>query len=413
MKSNNKTDDQKNFVYYNSFNSLFLVAFIPFEIFAIVNLSLTPSGRLIFGGVMMAILIVQIIVSPFIGNLLDSFPRKTVIMRVILLQLAFALIISFLWEMLPEYEIIFIITLFMLVNITEGIFFDAMRSMQQTISSPVNIGKGNGFSEISGQLPSIIGPAMAIPVLTFLGPLYSLALSTVILILTVPILMRVKENFTVEKKVMNKNTAEKKEGAINYMKKNPSKIIFAFLLNMPFIMVATGNFLKPVFIVSTLHAGLFGLSLSEMVYASFASTLGLVLSVTRWKNEIVMMYGFFILYIFGTFLMPTSPILFIFLIYQSFHGIGNPGVRVSRNTFLMKRIDAQHSGRFFSSVTFLSTTARLMLLVFFTLTVNTLGTTFLFDLSGFILVASLTFSIILMKNQEMRNFMRVNRLNSF
>ena len=413
MKSNNKTDDQKNFVYYNSFKSLFLVAFIPFEIFAIVNLSLTPSGRLIFGGVMMAILIVQIIVSPFIGNLLDSFPRKTVIMRVILLQLAFALIISFLWEMLPEYEIIFIITLFMLVNITEGIFFDAMRSMQQTISSPVNIGKGNGFSEISGQLPSIIGPAMAIPVLTFLGPLYTLAFSTVILILTVPILMHVKENFTVEKKVMNKNTAEKKEGAINYMKKNPSKIIFAFLLNMPFIMVATGNFLKPVFIVSTLHAGLFGLSLSEMVYASFASTLGLVLSVTRWKNEIVMMYGFFILYIFGTFLMPTSPILFIFLIYQSFHGIGNPGVRVSRNTFLMKRIDAQHSGRFFSSVTFLSTTARLMLLVFFTLTVNTLGTTFLFDLSGFILVASLTFSIILMKNQEMRNFMRVNRLNSF
>ena len=413
MKSNNKTDDQKNFVYYNSFNSLFLVAFIPFEIFAIVNLSLTPSGRLIFGGVMMAILIVQIIVSPFIGNLLDSFPRKTVIMRVILLQLAFALIISFLWEMLPEYEIIFIITLFMLVNITDGIFFDAMRSMQQTISSPVNIGKGNGFSEISGQLPSIIGPAMAIPVLTFLGPLYTLAFSTVILILTVPILMHVKENFTVEKKVMNKNTAEKKEGAINYMKKNPSKIIFAFLLNMPFIMVATGNFLKPVFIVSTLHAGLFGLSLSEMVYASFASTLGLVLSVTRWKNEIVMMYGFFILYIFGTFLMPTSPILFIFLIYQSFHGIGNPGVRVSRNTFLMKRIDAQHSGRFFSSVTFLSTTARLMLLVFFTLTVNTLGTTFLFDLSGFILVASLTFSIILMKNQEMRNFMRVNRLNSF
>ncbi len=413
MKSSIKTDDQKNFVYYNSFNSLFLVAFIPFEIFAIVNLSLTPSGRLIFGGVMMAILIVQIIVSPFIGNLLDSFPRKTVIMRVILLQLAFALIISFLWEMLPEYEIIFIITLFMLVNITEGIFFDAMRSMQQTISSPVNIGKGNGFSEISGQLPSIIGPAMAIPVLTFLGPLYTLAFSTVILILTVPILMHVKENFTVEKKVMNKNTAEKKEGAINYMKKNPSKIIFAFLLNMPFIMVATGNFLKPVFIVSTLHAGLFGLSLSEMVYASFASTLGLVLSVTRWKNEIVMMYGFFILYIFGTFLMPTSPILVIFLIYQSFHGIGNPGVRVSRNTFLMKRIDAQHSGRFFSSVTFLSTTARLMLLVFFTLTVNTLGTTFLFDLSGFILVASLTFSIILMKNQEMRNFMRVNRLNSF
>ncbi len=413
MKSSIKTDDQKNFVYYNSFNSLFLVAFIPFEIFAIVNLSLTPSGRLIFGGVMMAILIVQIIVSPFIGNLLDSFPRKTVIMRVILLQLAFVLIISFLWEMLPEYEIIFIITLFMLVNITDGIFFDAMRSMQQTISSPVNIGKGNGFSEISGQLPSIIGPAMAIPVLTFLGPLYTLAFSTVILILTVPILMHVKENFTVEKKVMNKNTAEKKEGAINYMKKNPSKIIFAFLLNMPFIMVATGNFLKPVFIVSTLHAGLFGLSLSEMVYASFASTLGLVLSVTRWKNEIVMMYGFFILYIFGTFLMPTSPILFIFLIYQSFHGIGNPGVRVSRNTFLMKRIDAQHSGRFFSSVTFLSTTARLMLLVFFTLTVNTLGTTFLFDLSGFILVASLTFSIILMKNQEMRNFMRVNRLNSF
>ncbi len=99
MKSNNKTDDQKNFVYYNSFKSLFLVAFIPFEIFAIVNLSLTPSGRLIFGGVMMAILIVQIIVSPFIGNLLDSFPRKTVIMRVILLQLAFALIISFLSEM--------------------------------------------------------------------------------------------------------------------------------------------------------------------------------------------------------------------------------------------------------------------------------------------------------------------------
>ncbi|MEM3675765.1 MAG: hypothetical protein QXV22_01765, partial [Thermoplasmataceae archaeon] len=182
-------------------------------------------------------------------------------------------------------------------------------------------------------------------------------------------------------------------------------VLLIFFLNFPFIMVtAIGNFVKPIFIVTVLHGGAIDISLSEFTYAALASLMGLLLSHFLKGRELFMSYLFYIIYTAGSFLIPYSSSFLMYLAFQAAHGIGNPGIRICRNTFVMKNINRNFSGRFFGAVSFVSNIARVSLLLFAMATVNIIGPGKLFTASGFILAAALAGSTILIMTGRTGDF---------
>ncbi|HLH85239.1 MAG TPA: MFS transporter [Thermoplasmataceae archaeon] len=400
--------ERKNLIYFNLAKVSALSAFGPFEIYALFLLSSTTETRLILGSIMVGALAIQVALTPQMGSLIDSTSRKKFSATIMLVWLSTALLISFLLSVFSEAKAILVSALFLLLDVTGGFFFDGMRGLQQTITGTQRLGMSNGLAEMSGQLPNIVGPALAILFIPLIGVGSSLIISAAICLVGIFSLGKVFEGY---KPAKSKPSRERNagNGTISYMKNNPGPIFYVFMLNFPFIMVTAGNLIKPVFIVTALHGGTFQISLSELAYAAFASLTGAVLSMVLKKHELFLAYSFFALYTLGTFLMPLSPNFITYLAVQSTHGIGNPGTRICRNTFVMKRVDRRYSGRFFGSVSFLSTLTRIALLVTFTASINILGPRILFVFSGVVLLAALLGSLLFLRDGRTREFVHQNQ----
>ena len=180
-------------------------------------------------------------------------------------------------------------------------------------------------------------------------------------------------------------------------------VLFFYLLNFTFIIVTLGNLVKPIFIVDVLNGNTSSISLSEMTYAVFGSITGIVLSVIPIKFGLRYCYIFMILFAFGSFLIPLSPDIVFYLVFQSTHGIGNPGNRIFRNTLIMNHVKPSDSGRFFASITFLSNISRLILLSIFTSVVNITGPGLLLDMTGFLMIGAMGVSLVLyLRAEEVR-----------
>ncbi len=285
------------------------------------------------------------------------------------------------------------------IGVTDELLWRSLIALQQNIASYKNYGKSNGIAEISGQLPTIIGPAISIPVLLYLGAYFSLLVGSLMCIIPLYFISRINENFIPES-----FKPRDKKGTFNMAKKYPYEIIFIFLLNFPYIMISVGNFLKPVFIVTVIHGNASSIAISEMVYAVFASFTGMILTFTLKKHEILLAYSFFSMYIIGSLLMPFSGIFMIYLICQGIHGIGNPGTRISRNTFVMKHVENKYSGRFNSALSLFTNASRLLLLIIFTTFINILGSKELLFLSAIMLIIIISLSILITRKPEVKNF---------
>lgn len=381
-----------NLLRFNIAKVTALSSFGPFEIYSLFYLSSTSEGRIMLGIVMISALILGICFDPIIGRIIDYHHRKPVL-NFIIVSWAASLVIAFsIWTSNPGSKEFIIPLLFVFLDFSGGAFFSTLRSFQQTITGKKLYGRSNALSEISGQLPSFIGAGAAIPIIMYVGVRYSLLISTLVLIIPLLLLGRIRENF---EPVASRDNGGKIEGTLSFLKSHYRLVIFFYLLNFTFIVVAVGNLLKPVFIVDVLNGNTSSISLSEMTYSVLGSITGLILSVIPVKFGLKYCYLFMTLFAFGSFLIPFSPDITLFLIFQSTHGVGNPGNRISRNTIVMNNVKTSDSGRFFAAISFLSNISRLILLSLFTLLVNITGPGLLIELTGFMMVGAIGISSLI------------------
>ena len=388
-----KNNQNYNILRFNLVKFISLSAFGPFEIYSFLYLSETADSRIILGAIMIAALLLGTGFDPVMGGIIDRHSRKW-IMDLIMAGWVLSSIAAFLiWMVFPHMGNYIIPGLFLWYDFSGGAFFSVMRSLQQTISDRRSLGRNNSFSEISGQLPSIIGAGMAIPVLEFIGIRWSLMLSVFFLIVAIMVLHGLHEEF--DPAGRRDNIHGRAENTLGFLRKNPYTILFFYLLNFTFIMVTVDNLLKPMFIVESLHGSAASISLSEITYATFGCITGIVMSVLSVKFTIRHCYAFMTIFMAGSFLIPFSGVFYIYILFQSFHGIGNPGNRISRNTIAMTMVHPSDSGKFFGGIEFLSNITRIALLVAFTILVNITGPGFLIEITGFIMVGTTSVSLLI------------------
>lgn len=385
--------DSSQLLRFNVFKFLAVSGFGPFEIYSLLFLSSTVVLRLVFGLILIFGMIFSILTGPFVGNLIDSYPRKRILSILLYLWIFSCLGAFFLWKTIPDTQEFIIPILLVFTDVTGGIFYSATRALQQTITPMGNYGKSNAYSEISGQLPSLIGAGTAIPFLLFIGPLYSPLLAVLFTVAGIILLRGMDEKFTPTH--IGVRNMRREERTLRFVKTHLSEVLFFYFLNFTFIAVMIGNFLKPVFIVEILHGNAESISLSEIVYAVMGSTTGVILSLFHRGKSISILYLFIGIFGLGSLLIPISPDFAFFLAFQTLHGIGNPGARISRNTIIMHGVPPEMVGRFYAGIQLLSNITRLVLLVAVTAAISYTGPGLLIELTGVMVIAAMLISTVL------------------
>ena len=378
---------------FNFIKFLSVVGFGPFEIYSLLFMSSTELLRIVFGGVLISSMVISIAIGPYIGTVMDSSPRKRIIRGLLSLWIIAFSAVAITWNLFPGLVEYIIPAAFVFEDVTGGVFFSSMRALQQTITTDGNYVRSNAFSEISGQLPTVVGAATAIPVLLILGPKFTPVLAVTAMIGPILILKNLEERFTPS--VGRARDMGRQDRTIGFIRKHLSEVLFFYLLNFTFIAVMIGNFLKPVFIVEVLHGTAESISISEIAYAVAGSATGVFFSLVPAKGKIWHLYLCISLFAVGSLLIPFSPDFLLFLAFQSLHGTGNPGARITRNTIIMAGVPSRNVGRFYEGISFLSNITRLLLLISVTGAISFTGPGILIEATGIMVLATMILSLLL------------------
>lgn len=404
MITRNSYSDGKVLLRFNLIKVLSLSSLGPFQIYSLLYLSSSETGKLELGSIMMLSILIGIFSGPKIGSLMDRYHRKTILNTNVLLWISISISGSIIWNSDAKLVHLIIPVIFVIIDLTEGIFFSILRSIQQTIITDKKYGLSNSIAEISGQLPTVIGASIAIPVLSLLGPRFSLIIQVPFIIISMMFLRGLRENFSPAK--TGDTLSERREGSLTFVRKNFSIVFFFYLLNFTFIVTTLGNFLKPIFIVNVLHGNATGISFSEITYSALGISTGAILSVLGMKFSLKHVYLFMLIFTLGCFLIPSSTSFAMYIGFQSTHGIGNPGNRISRNTLIMNGISGEYSGRFYAGIELFSNITRLVLLLVFTVSIEFVGPSVLITISGIIMLIAMSLSMILYRfNLKLKRFM--------
>ncbi|KAA8922835.1 MFS transporter [Thermoplasma sp.] len=372
---------------------MFLSSSLPIEIYIMFLLSSTHTGRIIFGAIMLVSLTVITGLQAPIGKIIDSMKRKTIVQIIQGSSSIAEVLIFIVWNFWQVSPILILSALMIYLDVSETFYFDAMRALLQTISESGLYVRSNGLSEISGQLPSIIGPIMAIPLLHFLGPRTALVVAALLASVSLIPLWYLRDDYRPTKNT--RHGVDGMTGTISVIRRFPKQIALIYLLNFPFIMVTVGNLVKPVFIVNVIHGGVADISLSEIDYAAFAAITGLFMAIFPSRREMTNTFIFFLIYLAGLILMPFSSSFVAFLLFQSLHGIGNPGTRINRNSLVMKYVPRDLQGRFSSGVSLFSTITRMTILAVFTVEIDRVSSIDLFLAMSAITVLAMAIALVL------------------
>lgn len=323
------------------------------------------DGNTIFGYITIAMTLINFLITPFIGHLIDKTSRKRLLITSKIISLVSLLLFAAIGFAGVPYEVWHYMIIYMIGSLYYTIFYPTMFALNQEIFNKNQYKSLNGIMEVQGQLSSMIAGAIASVLLTQweLQTILSLdALSfvaAIILFLRIPY-VRIKEN-------QSTSVAPSKamEG-VHYMMKRPSMFMFLLFSTMPFIGVMITNYLFPVYLSDVLKtsAGVYGIQ--GMVYGFGAIIAGLIVPLIAQKLG----DGKTIIYAVITYTVAISFILLasipFYLALMFFIALGNSGARVARNSFLMDQVPNALIGRVDSLFRTFGLLLRIGLLALFT-----------------------------------------------
>lgn len=391
--------------YLNQFNTLILakfsclIAFLPLEIYTVFQLARFPSQYFLFGGSMLAPLLLEFLIQPYISHVLDQYSRRNLQS---LNEAVFMVILAVFIALIVDSEIepvMFYVAIYEVIEIYSYLTWQSFIALGQGVVTKDMYGKYNGVSEAIGQLPVLTGALLSGAMILFMGVLAIFTIALVMTGISLILLRLLNENFDRTVYTRRLGVAGDYIESFRYMKSHLRPILFIFLLNVPFIAIIAGNFLKPVFIASVIAGNASTLAFSESVYAFMAIIAGLIVPVINERiKPMHSVYIYAVIFFAGSFLMPVFPYIGPYLAFQMLHGFGNPGVRITRNTMLMSSVPNGEIGKFNGSVSLLTLIGRFALLTTCVLAVGVVGAPFLLFAIGLIVLAAVFASSLFLKN---------------
>jgi MFS family permease len=326
------------------------------------------NGATFFGYATIVMTMINFIMAPFIGQWVDKFSRKKILMIGELVGFLIILFFAICGFLGIEYGIWHYMILYGTGSFYYNLFYPGMFALNQEIF-PKSVYKSlNGAMEIQGQLSSVIAGAIAALligkiklewILLFDAITY---LSAFGLFWAIPYVKKTGD-LTKEDRFWIKLT----EG-YRYMRSRPKLFLFLLASFVPFIGVMVTNYLFPVYLVNVLKVEGSTYGAQSMVYGIGAVLAGIMIPffAKKFGNESSIMVTT-LLYTIGISLIIFTKAVPIYLVLISLLAFGNAGTRVARNSFLMDSIPNQIIGRVDSLFRTIGLAIRVVLLSVFTI----------------------------------------------
>ncbi|OAJ99099.1 MFS transporter [Bacillus wiedmannii] len=358
------------------------------------------GGETTFGYVSIIATLIMFLLTPFIGQSIDRFSRKSLLLCnegigiVIIGMMA-------IWGFTGQpYHSIHYILIYIAGSFYYLLFYPTIFAFNQEIFQAEHYKNLSGTMEIQGQLTQVISGAAAsflieiislkwillVDMLTFAGAFF--------LFLCIP--------YVKKKEVKRKVTFKKQlfEG-IHFMQKRPKFFWFLLATYMPFIGVMMANYLIPVYISDLLKASASVYAIEGMMYGVGAVLAGIgipiMMKYIKIEVSIVMTMLIYVISITAMIIEPSVMLLYGLAI---FHAIGNAGTRVARNVLMMEEIPNEVMGRVDSLFRLIGIGIRIVLLMLFTAGVSKTGVMLPFYVLSCILIFSLGIAIYYVLSQR-------------
>lgn len=346
----------------------------------------SPNGNTVFGYISLGMTILNFILTPYIGHLIDKISRKKILIASQLISLVLLFLFSFLGFWGITYEVWHYLVIYMIGSLYYTFFYPTMFALNQEIFNREQFKSLNGMMEIQGQLSSMIAGGIASLLLAKWELHYILLLDACTY--AVAVFLYMKLPYARQKSSENHKKRSKGTEGVSYLRKRPVIFIFLLFSTMPFIGVMVTNYLFPVYLSDILKVPASIYAIDSMIYAIGAVVAGALIPIIAWKigNEKTIIISVTLYFI------AISAVIFvnlpIYLALKLFLALGNSGARVARNSFLMDTVPNHIMGRVDSVFRAVGLLLRIILLSIFTgLVSNGLVKSGFIILSGILLVA--------------------------
>jgi MFS family permease len=356
------------------------------------------DGATVFGYATIVMTLINFIMAPFIGQWVDRFSRKKLLMIGELLGFLIVLFFAISGFLGMEYGIWHYMILYGTGSFYYNLFYPGMFALNQEIF-PKSVYKSlNGAMEIQGQLSSVIAGALAAMLIGKIKLEWMLLFDAMTYISALCLFWAIP--YVPQKRELQKGDRFwlKLTEGYRYMRNRPVLFLFLLASFVPFIGVMVTNYLFPVYLVDVLKVEGSTYGAQSMVYGIGAVIAGLIIPVfaKKFGNERSIVVTTF-LYTIGISLIIFTRAVPMYLLLISLLAFGNAGTRVARNSFLMDSIPNHIIGRVDSLFRTIGLGIRVFLLTAFTV----INAKLEINYSFYILAGLLIFSwviIILTKN---------------
>jgi MFS family permease len=358
------------------------------------------DGATIFGYATIVMTLINFIMAPFIGQWVDRFSRKKLLMLGELIGFLIILTFAIIGFSGMDYGNWHYMILYGIGSFYYNLFYPGMFALNQEIFPKSAYKSLNGAMEIQGQLSSVIAGALAAIIIDKINLEWLLLLdattylSAFFLFWAIPYVPK-----TIDFVRSDSFWVKLTEG-YRYMSNRPTLFVFLMASFMPFIGVMVTNYLFPVYLADVLkvEGSIYGAQ--SMFYGVGAVFAGI--SIPFLSNKLGNEKSIVItasIYTIGISLIIFTNIIPMYLVLISLLAFGNAGTRVARNSYLMDVVPNEIVGRVDSLFRTVGLAIRVLLLSIFTYVNSTFEVHFSFYILATLLIFSL-FLIILTKNSS-------------
>ncbi|WP_085520678.1 MFS transporter [Tuberibacillus sp. Marseille-P3662] len=324
------------------------------------------NGEYILGYTMLGITILLFVLNPYIGIVIDRFSRKKVYLFNQVLGLTIVGSVT-LWGMIADqYHAWQLITFMFSFSLYFSLHYPTLLAIVQEMFSRSSYRSLNGILEIESQSASAVAGGIAGILLGIIDYDYIFLFDTFTFVFSFVFISFIPYQKRYE--IQNKRVtiiSDIYEG-LQFLKGKLLLVVLLLGTLMPFICVTVYNYVKPVYIASTIEENVSAFGLSEMFYAIGAILAGLIIPMLGKR------IGYFgtitiMMTVFTVFLvtMAEIPLLIVFLSVTLLAGLGNAGTRIMRRTIMMELVPNDIIGRVNSFFKGIELMIRIGLLVIF------------------------------------------------
>jgi MFS family permease len=361
------------------------------------------GGEALYGYVMISSTLLMFLLTPFIGQSIDRFSRKSLLLfneGLGIVILAFMVIWGFAGQSYSSFHYIII---YITGSFYYLVFYPTVFAFNQEIFQANQYKSLSGTMEIQGQLTQVISGVAAsflievvalkwillVDMLSFIGAF--------LLFLCIPYAKKVnvKQKVTFKKQMF--------EG-IHFMKERPKLFWFLLATYMPFIGVMMGNYLIPVYISDVLKETASVYAMEGMMYGIGAVLAGIGIPIMmKYMNLEASIVLTMLVYAISITAMAIEPSVLMLYGLAIFHAIGNAGTRVARNVLIMEQVPNELIGRVDSVFRLIGTGIRVLLLMMFTAIVSNIGVMIPFSVLSIILIGATVVAFYYVKSERKVN----------